>query len=312
MRIALTGVSGFIGSHTARHLHAAGHTVTGLVRPTSRRDHVEAFVDHFVVGEQHDESCWPELLDGADCLIHNSVDREPFRGADTPEAFDHHLQSNLVGSLRLLRFSRPRQFIFVSTLAVHHDMRPRWNGLIDEDHPLRPATDYGAYKAAVEAHLWAEHYSTGGFEKGGRNTSAVRPCAVYGIAPTLSDSRGYDILKSLKPGEPFNRPGGGKYVHVEDVAAVITALVGHPGAAGQVYNLADCYARHADWAKLAAEVLNLEPPPDIDFSSPPKPQNMFKKDAVRTLSINLDRGHLGIKQHLRELARAMGAAGQER
>jgi nucleoside-diphosphate-sugar epimerase len=303
MRIALTGCSGFIGSYIARHLQNAGHRITGLVRPTSRRDHVEASIDRFIVGEQHDESLWPELLDGVDCIIHNSVDWAPLR-EKTPEGYNRHLESNLLASLKFLRFSAPRQFIFVSSIAVHHDMRPRWKGLIDEDHPLRPSGYYGAYKAAVEAHLWAEHFMTGGFEKGGRNTSAVRPCAVYGIAPKLADSHGYEILKAVKSGEPFNKPGGGKYVHVEDVAAVITALVGHPGAAGQVYNLADCYARYADWAKLAAEVLGVEI--DIDFSSPEKPQNMFSKEASRTLSINLDRGHLGIKQHLRELARAMG------
>lgn len=314
MRIALTGCSGFIGSHIARHLNNAGHRITGLVRPSSppsRRDHIEPFVDRFVVGEQHDDSKWPELLEGADCIIHNSVDWAANRDK-SPEGLDRHFQTNLLGSLRLLRFSAPRQFIFVSTIAVHHDMRPRWNGQIDEDHPLRPGSYYGAYKAAVEAHLWAEHFSTGGPEKGGRNTSAVRPCAVYGIAPPprLSDSHGYELLKTLKAGEHggrFSKPGGGKFVHVDDVAAVITALVGHPGAAGQVYNLADCYARHADWAAMAAEVLGINPPPDINFSSPPKPQNMFKKDAVRTLSINLDRGHLGIKQHLRELSRAMAA-----
>ena len=28
-------------------------------------------------------------------------------------------------------------------------MRPRWQGVIDEDHPLRPRWVYGAYKAAV-------------------------------------------------------------------------------------------------------------------------------------------------------------------
>ncbi len=41
MHVALTGISGFLGSNIARYLHKAGHTVTGLVRKTSRRDHIE-------------------------------------------------------------------------------------------------------------------------------------------------------------------------------------------------------------------------------------------------------------------------------
>ena len=167
MRIALTGVSGFIGSEIARQLHGAGHTVTGLVRESSRRDHIEPFVDRFVVGDQADERCWDDLLDGAECVVHNSVNWRTMTGGQID--FDEHLRSNVLGSLRFLKASAPRQFIFMSTIAVHHDMKPRWDGRIDEDHPLRPGTDYGAYKASIEAHLWAEHY------RDGRHTSAIRP-----------------------------------------------------------------------------------------------------------------------------------------
>ncbi len=292
MRVALTGVSGFIGSVTARHLREAGHTVTGLVRATSRRDHVEAFVDRFVVGDQADSSAWPDLLADADCIVHNSVDWRPLRA---PLDLAGHLDGNLKGSIELLACSAPRQFIFVSTVAVHHDILPRWSVLIEEDHPLRPAGLYGAYKAAVEAHLWDAHFRTG------QSTSAVRPCGVYGIDPKLERSIGHPIIAELKAGQPYGRAGGGKFVHVEDVAAVITAIVGNPDAAGRPYNLVDCYARWADWAMMAAQELGVEV--DIDASSPEHPANEFSKEAARSLGVSLDRGHEGIREHLRELIR---------
>ncbi len=296
MRVALTGVSGFIGSVVAGHLVRAGHRVTGLVRSTSRRDHIEAVVDRFVVGDQSDDAVWPELIDGADCVIHNSCDWVPLRDDTDP---DRNLQSNLVGSIRLLRVSAPRQFVFISTVSVHHDIRPRWAGRIDEDHPLRPATLYGAYKAAVEAHLWTAHYGQD------RHTCALRPCAVYGIDPKLERSIGYTIIEQIRTGKPFDRRGGGKFVHVDDVAAAVVATLGNPQAAGRAYNLADCYARWADWARWTSELLGVDV--EIDTSSPEQPKNTFTKDAARSLGAALDRGQEGIRAHLRELIAQMAA-----
>jgi nucleoside-diphosphate-sugar epimerase len=294
MHIALTGASGFIGSAIARRAVEAGHTVTGLVRSGSRLDHVAPFVDRFVTGDQADESCWPDLLRGAECVIHNSVDWAPLRD---PAGYDRHLGSNLLGSLRLLRASMPRQFIFVSTIAVVHDVSPAWHGALDEEHPLRPGSAYGAYKAGVEAHLWAEHFSAS------RHTSAIRPCGVYGVDPRIERSLGHDLVQLLRAGQPIRKAGGGKWVHVEDVAAAAVAIVGNEAASGRAYNLVDCYARWADWAAMAAEVMGVRA--EIDFSSPASPKNVFTKDAARSLGVSLDRGHEGIGEYLRELIAAV-------
>lgn len=294
MHIALTGVSGFIGSKVAQVLHREGHSITGLVRKTSRTDHIEPFVQRLVIGDQSDESVWPDLLQDAECVIHNSVNWQPI---EEPVDLDQHLKSNLLGSIRLLDASAPRQFVFISTIAVHHDMLPRWHGQIDEDHPLRPGHPYGAYKAAVEAHLWDAHYRLG------QHTCALRPCAVYGIDPKLDRTIGYPIVKRILKGKNFSRSGGGKFVHVDDVAAAVLATLGNPDAAGKAYNMADCYARWADLAQITCDLLNVEV--EIDFSSPNQAKNVFKKDRIETLGVKLDRGQEGIRNHLSELISLM-------
>lgn len=295
MRVAITGVSGFIGSVLAHRFAADGWRVTGLVRRTSRREHVAAVVDRLVEGDQADSSAWPDLLDDADVVVHNSTD---WALRTDP---DGYARSNLLGSLGLLHASAPRPFVFVSTIAVHHDMRPRWGGVVDEDHPARPGNAYGAYKAGVEAFLWAERHERA------RACAAVRPCAVYGIDPKLERSIGHPILAGIARADAFTRPGGGKFVHVDDVASAVLACAASPEHAPPVLNLVDCYARWADWAQLASEILGVEAA--IDFSSPSAPRNTFDCAAARALVPDdpafLARGHQGIRGHLTELASRM-------
>ncbi|HWB20144.1 MAG TPA: NAD(P)-dependent oxidoreductase [Phycisphaerales bacterium] len=293
MRIALTGASGFIGSVIARRAHAADHQVTALVRPTSRMDHIRPFVDRFVTGQQDDESAWPEFLQDADVVVHCSVDWTPIRAKDPAT----HLRTNLLSSINLLYASSPRQFIYISSIAVHHDMRPRWHGQIDEDHPLRPSSLYGALKASVEAHLWHAHFADN------RHTCAVRPCAVYGIDPALDRSIGYPIINDIKTKQAYARAGGGKFVHVDDVALAVINAIDNPSASGRAYNLADTYARWADLAVMASDILDIKA--DIDLSSPPHPKNHFTKDAAHSLGVALDRGHDGLRDHIQNLISVM-------
>lgn len=181
-------------------------------------------------------------------------------------------------------------------MAVHQDMSHRKPDS-PEPHDLLPGSYYAAYKSAVEAHLRAEHAD-------GRTTTVLRPCRTYGIDPHVERSEGYDLIERLRRGEGIRRPGWGRWVHVDDVAAAIVATVGSDAASGRAYDLVDCYARHADWAAMAAEVLGVRA--DIDFSGPTEPASRRDAGASRPLGVAFDRGTEGIRRHLAELAAAMG------
>lgn len=284
MRIALTGVSGFIGSVIARQAAAAGHEVVGLVRPTSQRGHVTHVVDRFVEGTHDDPAAVASLLDGADAIIHNSFDWDAVKCGDLAR----HLRSNVEGSAALLGAAAGRPFVYMSSVAVHHAMLDRWSGRIDADHPTRPGSAYGAAKASVEAHLWARHAECG------QPFAAIRPAAVYGIDPNLDRSIGAPIITALRRGGAYARAGGGKFVHVDDVAAATLAALAQRSG---VYHLADCYARWGDVAVMAADLLGITA--DIDLSSSENPRNTFTtEDVQHDLGVSLDRGHAGIRDHL--------------
>ena len=290
MNVAITGASGFIGSAIARHACEHGHIVTALVRETSNRSHVEQYVNEFVTGSHDDETAVMKLIETADVVIHNSFDWAALQGGD----LHSHFESNLLGSINLLEASDHRHFIYISSIAVHHHMHDRWEGSIDETHPIRPGSLYGACKAAVEAHLWQANTQRK------QQVTAIRPCAVYGIDPNQKRSIGWPIVQTIKAGKPYTKLGGGKFVYVDDVAAATVASIDNPKASPNVYNLVDCYARWADWALLAAEEIGCEV--EIDQSSPEAPKNTFITTNVENdLGVTVHRGTDGIRKQIQDL-----------
>ena len=242
MLVALTGASGFIGSYTAQALHRAGHTVRALVRASSRREHIAPFVAEWVVGEQSEAEPTRKLVTGAGAVIHIAADWSALRRSPAD-----NFEQNVLGSLRLLETARlagVRQFLFVSSVAVYHEIlhdRP-----LDENHPTWPNSVYGAYKAAIEPHLKAYHFA---YEM---NTSSWRPAAVYGIDPDLKRSQWFDIIQTIRRGGAIDTPQGGKITHVQDVADALALAVADQSVAGQFYNLVD---RHIYW-QVVAEIAN--------------------------------------------------------
>lgn len=244
MLVALTGATGFIGSYTAAALRRAGHEVRGLARQTSRRDHVEAHVSDWRVGDASDPQALAALVAGVDAVIHNAVDWDA-RERSPVDNFER----NLLGSLRLLEAARLAgvgQFLFVSSVAVYHEILP--DRKLDESHPTWPNSTYGAYKAAVEPHLKAYHAAYG------MNTSAWRPAAVYGVNPSLKRSQWYELVDTARRGGTIDTPVGGKITHVQDVADALTYALGDPSVAGQFYNLIDGYMYWQQAAEYAEEL----------------------------------------------------------
>ena len=302
MLVALTGSSGFIGSYTAAALRRAGHEVRALVRETSRRDHVADHVSQWRVGDAADPQAIAGLVAGVDAVVHNSVDWEALERS--PVA---NFERNVLGSLRLLEAARQasvEQFLFVSSVAVYHEIQP--DRKLDENHPTWPSGTYGAYKASIEPHLKAYHVAYG------MNTSAWRPAAVYGVDPVLKSSQWYDLVAKARDGGTIDTTAGGKITHVRDVADALTLAVGDASVAGQFYNLVDGYMYWQTAAEFAKEtsasgatiVDRKGAGPKNQFDTR-KATGFFDRHGNATA---LRRGHEGVRAYVAELLAEMKRA----
>ncbi len=255
MRIALTGGTGFVGRYVIRRLVSDGHDLVCWHRETSDRTGLEDAQDHleWVPGELGDAATAAKLVEGCDAVVHAGLYRvaEGFQGA----VFDvaTYAERNIVGSLQLIQAARRAQvprFVFISTCAVHDvilEDRP-----LDEAHPLWPKSHYGAYKAAVEKFV----HSFGLGE--GYDICSLRPTGIYGVAHPPSESKWYELVQAIAADEPIVAEGGGKEVHVADVAEAVALLLEADDIAGQCYNCTDLYVSQWDVAHLAREIVGSE------------------------------------------------------
>jgi nucleoside-diphosphate-sugar epimerase len=295
MLVALTGATGFVGTHTAAALARAGHAVRALARPTSNREAAEPYVDEWRTGDQHDPQALAGLVAGVDAVIHAAVDWHAREMGPGP-----NFQRNVLASLQLLEATRQAavpQFLFVSSVAVYHDILP--DRRLDENHPTWPNSIYGAYKAAIEPHLKAYYFQYG------MNTSSWRPAAIYGIDPNLPRSQWYDLVKTAKEGGTIDEPKGGKITHVQDVADALALAIGDDAVAGEFYNLVDGYMYWQGAAELAKELTGSNATivdragtgPKNTFDTT-KAAQFFRRHGNTTA---LHRGVDGVREYVREL-----------
>ncbi len=272
MLIGVTGATGFLGRYIVEQLVGEGHRCRCWHRSTSDRGGFDDLEDsiEWVPGELGDDAAAKSLVRGTEAVVHAALDRPGtgFRGAEGD--LIEFVRRNVGGTIRLIEAARAEgvgRFIFISTCAVHEvvlEDRP-----LDEAHPMWPLSHYGAHKAAIEEFVYS-------FGLGhGFPICALRPTGIYGVARPVQESKWYEVIQTVKRGEPVASSKGGKEVHAGDVARAVSLLLGAEGIAGQSYNCYDRYVAEQDVALIARELaggdseitpLNKGPKHQIDTS----------------------------------------------
>ncbi len=295
MNIAITGLTGFLGYYVAKRLSEKDVHLHALIRDTSNTLHLMDYQKKitYYKGDLVDKECLKKFVQGADVVIHMAYERD---GASFREAANKDMkrfvEPNLLGSIELLDASKQagiKQFIFISSCAVYGYIFPALR--LDELHPLIPDSNYGAYKASVEAFCHA-YFMTKSF-----HTTIFRPVGIYGINPHLAHSAWYNIVKDIKHGSNEEVSGGGKIVSVEDVAQAIDLAINNKEAFGRIYNLVDFYIDNMTVARMAKEFSASQ---SLITGTPKQPVHTIDNTQSRLLGVRYA-GTDGLKRYIQEL-----------
>lgn len=253
MQVALTGATGFVGRYIARQMVADGHACRCWFRPSSDRTGLEELANNvaWVSGSLGEVQSARDLVEGCDVLVHAALNRagDQFRGGEG-ELLEF-VQTNLMGTLQLIETARSagvKRIVLLSTCAVHEkilDDRP-----LDETHPLWPASHYGAHKAALEKFVHSYGFGMG------YPICALRPTGVYGLAHPASDSKWFDLVRTVVEGGTVSCNKGGKEVHAQDVARAVGVLLSADDISGQAYSCYDRYVSQHEVATIARRLSN--------------------------------------------------------
>jgi UDP-glucose 4-epimerase len=242
-----------------------------------------------VVADVRDEAALAAVLDGAGEVFHLAC-LGLRRSLRDPE--ESH-EVNATGTLRLLAAARRAgvgRFLHVSSSEVYGSGAPaggrRRRGM-DEDHPTRPTTAYGAAKLAGEAYARSYH------RVHGLPVAIVRPFNAYGPRSHHEGDAGEVIPRFLVralAGQPLIVFGNGRqtrdFTHVRDVARGLRRAAACDMAVGETLNLGS--ETEISIAALARQIRRLCRRPELAIvHHPPRPGDLLRlrADASRAQSL---------------------------
>lgn len=287
MRLLVTGIAGFIGSHLTERLLSRGHEVTGL-------DSFDAFYERRVKEGNLAAVGMERVIEG-DILDVDLLDRVV--GAGRFDAIVHlaalagvgpslaeparYMRVNVEGTQRIADAAAKygvHRIVFASSSSVYGaNTKVPFH---EEDRVDEPVSPYAASKRAGELLLRAAAYTRG------LDVSALRFFTVYGPRQR-PDMAIHKFTRAIDRGEPVLLRGGGQtsrdYTYVDDIIDGTVAAIERQKPGFRAYNLGGCHATELG-ALVAAIGAALGKEPRVEIVSE------LKGDVLHTLA-DVSRAH---------------------
>src|SRR5436305_5472374 len=246
MRILVTGGAGFIGSHLAEKLLAAGHKVVIL---DDFNDSYDPQIKHAnIAGLAKDVAiCHVDLRDNdsvrtvfrrekVDTIVHLAARAGVRPSIQSPRLY---YDTNVIGTLHLLdaaRVAEVPRFIFASSSSVYGASKTV--PFSEEEHLIQTLSPYGATKIAGEflcstySHLYQ------------MRVVALRYFTVYGPRQR-PDLAIHQFTRRIYAGQPIDQFGDGStrrdYTYIDDIIQGTMAALDYSGPLYDVFNLGESH-----------------------------------------------------------------------
>jgi len=243
MRILITGISGFVGSHMAEYALTQGAEVFGACRWRSNTENIDHIRDriHVLEADLRDPSSVQEMLASAqpDAVVHLAGQSYVLTSWHAPA---ETLTTNIIGQVNLLEAIRHRGPPFPQILVVgsseEYGLVQERELPVTEETPLRPLSPYAVSKVAQDflGYQYCRNYGIPCVRARAFNHEGPRRGEVF---VTSNFARQIAEIE-LGRHEPVLYVGNLKarrdYTDVRDIVRGYWMLL-HQGEPGEVYNL---------------------------------------------------------------------------
>ncbi len=243
--VAVTGATGFLGSHLCERLISEGYKVAILARDQEKANKFEGRVVKTVIGDIADEKAIAELVSGVDMVIHLVSN---FRTASGPPESYHHI--NVDGTETVLEAAKTagvKRFVHCSTIGVHGSVK---STPANEESPFNPGDLY------QETKVESENMVRASIGKSEMEIVIIRPCSIYGPG----DMRMLKMFKMLSK-RMFFLVGPCREnfhaVYIDDLVNGFMLALNKPEAAGETFIIGGAsYLSLKDYIAVVAEAVD--------------------------------------------------------
>ncbi|KZL05358.1 UDP-glucose 4-epimerase [Pseudovibrio axinellae] len=222
-RVLITGGCGFIGSNLIKALTDANFCEEIVVldnEVTGSSDSLKSFPHRFIRGDIRDLDVVEEAARDAEAIVHLAADTRVLDSIENPT---YNFDVNVKGTMNVLEAMRQEGVRYLINASTGGAIVGNAHPPVHEAMPVRPASAYGASKAAAEAYCSAYSQSYG------LVATSLRFSNVYGPLSLHKGSVVAAFMKNILNGKPCRIYGDGSqtrdFIFTEDLCQGIIAAL---------------------------------------------------------------------------------------